>query len=343
MTASDIFYNDIPASASEIKKELTTQVSQLSDSLGTLKSQASSSFATPLLGGINSISAPPFGSIELPSLGLPTIGTSSFPSSKTLSDELAKQLNFGGKSAASATDKLIKPSTSTVDFKAQLSSIQNPGDSVVFNVSPVIDESRSANYEHLAPVHHPGTIQVYKNTESRQFNVSVKLISRTSAEATENLDSINLIRSWVMPYYGQGTASSDEKRLGAPPDVLSFSAYGIYNIDSLPVVLTSYHWVYPDGVDYIPTNDGIPFPTIFEVSLSLVESYSPEQYTSFDITSYRIGDMTGAYSFSVNPPDSGDALGDFINVKMNEQAFNSKMSEFANPKVETVISQRRGL
>lgn len=231
---------------------------------------------------------------------LPPAGDVSLPSTEQLSDELAS-LAKRAPTAKKATDTLIKPNTTTIDFKAKLVSKQNPRDLIVFKVSPNIDESRSANYEHLQPAHHPGTIQIYKSTDSRQFNVSAKFISRTSAEASENLTNINLLRSWVMPYYGQGTAASHPYEFGGPPDVLHFSVYGEQNIRNIPVVVTSYHWVYPDTVDYIPSLDGTPFPTIFEITISLVESFSPEEFTKFDIAAYKKGDLAKAYSFGSNP------------------------------------------
>jgi len=195
-------------------------------------------------------------------------------------------------------------SNKTAEFKARLVSKANPSDFVTFLVSPVIDEARQANYEHLSPVHHPGTIQVYKNTESRTFNLTGKFVARTPLEASQNLKWMNIIRSWVMPYYGKGTAVSTLKdKLGAPPDILIFDAYGPLNINSLPVVLQNYHWIYPDNVDYIPSTDGVPCPTIIDVTLSLIEAFAPEEFTGFDITKYKSGDMVGAFTFSASPAD----------------------------------------
>ena len=234
-----------------------------------------------------------------------SVSNASIPSVASLSAEVNAALTqTTTRSLANApTDQtMTNDSQNTQSFQLTLTSKQNPGDEVVFNVSPTIDESRAANYDHMSPVHHPGSIQVYKSTEARSFNVSAKFISRTAAEASQNIININLIRSWVMPYYGQGTAQSSlSSMLGAPPDILIFDVYGDTNISNLPVVLTSYHWVYPDSVDYIPSTDGTPFPMIMEVTLSLTEAYSPEEYTGFDITKYKSGDMVGAFTFSSTP------------------------------------------
>lgn len=258
---------------------------------------------------LTSISSELFSGIT-PGTSFPTaIETNSLlPNQAQLSNELDSIIsgttNRNALNSMGKDNIIITPTKTTNDFRASLKSLANSEDVVLFKVTPVIDESRQANYDRMSPVHHPGTLQIYKNTESRPFTVSTKLISRTSEEATINLRYINLIRSWVVPYYGQGTAQSTKDKLGAPPDILVFSAYGEKNIKEIPVVLASYHWVYPDSIDYIPTNDGEPFPIIMEISLSLLESYSPEEYTSFDITKYKNGDMTGAYTFNKTPTSS---------------------------------------
>lgn len=242
---------------------------------------------------------------------LPPAASAALASASQKSSELMRAV--GGQGTAktvtpqNAGSSLTKPNKTTEDFMMKLKSKQT-NETIIFNVTPTIDESRSANYEHISPVHHPGTIQVYKNTEARQFNVGVKMIARTAEEASKNLKYLNWIRSWVMPYYGQGTAgSSQSNRLGAPPDILMFDVYGDKNIANVPVVLTSYHWVYPDTCDYIPTKEGIPFPTIMDISLSLIESYSPEEYSNFNIVAYKDGDMLGAYTFSSTPSSTEES------------------------------------
>jgi hypothetical protein len=203
------------------------------------------------------------------------------------------------------TDQLLSPDgLTTPDYKGFLQSKVNPGDMVVFNVTPVVDESRQAAYDPLQPVHHPGAIQIYKTTGPRSLTVSGKFIARTMAEADETLRNLEIIRSWVMPYYGLGTANGDSKeRLGAPPDILEFSIYGSRTFDKIPVILKSYQWSLPDNIDYVPDYKGNPCPTILEVHLSLEEAYTPEQFTNFSIDAYKAGDMAGAYSFSGVPKE----------------------------------------
>ena len=170
-------------------------------------------------------------------------------------------------------------------------------DTVVFAVMPTISESGSATYESFGPHHHPGEIMKYKTTPSRSWSVTAKFISRTTEEATRNLKYLNIIRAWRMPFYGQGTASipSTTELLGAPPPILTLQAYGNKMVGPAKCVLENYSLTFPDDVDYIPTDDQTPFPVIISISLSLKESWSPSEYSGFDIISYREGNMAGAF------------------------------------------------
>ena len=144
--------------------------------------------------------------------------------------------------------------------KVKLVSASNPNRRTTFRATPQIIENRNVNYSALEPLHAPGQIQVYKNTASRNFNISdLRLISRTREEADANLKILWTLRGWCMPRFGNSsTLSSLDRRnrttyesarqngakenelffddqdrrdllgtelLGAPPEVLYLSAY----------------------------------------------------------------------------------------------------------------------
>lgn len=222
-------------------------------------------------------------------------------------------LEAGSGSTEPPRGKLVptmKPEDSWQAYDAPGSQLENPFAvkimsavdkrvAVVFNVSPTVDESASATYDSYQPVHFPSAIQVYKATNARTLNVNGKFISRTPLEASKTLEFLNYIRSWVMPYFGKGTAESNYKdKLGAPPDVLYLSAYGKYNLKSVPVVMLSYSWTYPDDIDYIPSELGHPVPRIIDVSMSFLETHAPKEFESFDIEKYRDGKLDEAYKFT---------------------------------------------
>jgi hypothetical protein len=207
----------------------------------------------------------------------------------------------------------------TNEYKVKLTSTIDPDKYVIFEVTPTFSDTRSAVYNPLEIVHHPGQIQVYKTTESRSFQLQGRLISNTSAEAADNLIYINRIRSWVMPYYGGGTETRMEtkKYFGAPPEVLWFSAYGKFHFEKIPVVVTSYSFTYDEQYDMIPANesskldnDGIllqndsktpvPMPVIMAFTVDIRESYSPAEFSSFDLREYREGNLVTAFLTKAN-------------------------------------------
>lgn len=140
-------------------------------------------------------------------------------------------------------------------YKVKLTSAGYGSSTVSFDASPAISENRNVNYGSLEPLHAPGQIQVYKNTSSRNFQISdVRILSRTIEEADRNLEKLWLLRSWCMPRFGNSTTLDDNHRdardqrrkdprfnenpiegrpdidfgtelLGAPPPILYLSAY----------------------------------------------------------------------------------------------------------------------
>lgn len=185
-----------------------------------------------------------------------------------------------------------------------------PLSTVTFVVSPTISENREAEYTPFQPLQHPGEILKYKGTASRSWGVHGKLVSRNADEATQNLQYINMIRSWVMPFYGNGTGTDSDtaKFLGAPPPILTLSAYGPKMIGPVKCVLMSYNWDWPNECDYIyaidDNGDPVPFPVVVEVTLSLKESWSPAEYSKFDLMQYRAGNMTAAFGGKLSPQES---------------------------------------
>ena len=187
----------------------------------------------------------------------------------------------------------------TIRQRVKISQLPAVGDiqEVEFLNMPTIQEQRDANYKPADISHHPGEILKYVNTGSRSWTIQVKLTSRNVSEATTNLNYINVIRSWLMPFYGTGNSDPNlQQYLGAPPPILTLTAYGAQMIGPVPCILLSYSWTFPNDCDYIPAADGSPFPVILDVNITLKESFSPAEYSSFDLSSYKRGDMQAAFS-----------------------------------------------
>ena len=84
---------------------------------------------------------------------------------------------------------------------------------VAFDVTPTFSEARTAEYSPVTPVHMPGAMQIYKHTNSRQFEIGAHLVSRNVADAIRNMESLQKLRAWLMPYFGNtDTLSTDQQR-----------------------------------------------------------------------------------------------------------------------------------
>lgn len=220
-------------------------------------------------------------------------------------------IGIGPGQALSGNENLVAPRENLDDVVVMLYSTVTD-DVVTFRVSPRVGESRSASYSEVNITHHPGTILKYDKTSSRTWTVSAKMVSRTQEEASINQAHLNLIRSWLMPFYGTGTAQDSPALLGAPPPILELSGYGAKNISPVPCVLESYSTDWPNDVDYIPTLTGDPFPVIMDISLNLKESYSPREYSGFNLYAYKSGNLAEAFSGNKYSAPSGASTANSI-------------------------------
>lgn len=191
---------------------------------------------------------------------------------------------------------------STMDMKVtirQEPAVEGGINELVFKVMPRISENGGAEYESIMPLQHPGGIQKYRGSTPRTWNITGRLIARTSEEASENLAICNMIRAWRMPFYGEGTAQNGNTSalLGAPPPILTMTAYGPNMIGPVKCVLNTYSWEYDNQIDYIPTLDGQAWPVILDVSLNMTESYSPSEFSGFDLAKFKMGDLSNDGAF----------------------------------------------
>lgn len=161
---------------------------------------------------------------------------------------------------------------------------------VSFDVTPAFSESGSVEYEQVSPVHMPGAMQSYKRTNSRTFEVTAHFVSRNVADALKNMQNVQKLRAWRMPYFGAtDTLSSANKQArltasgtptdsydtsalkrvqssggvqlrGAPPDVLYLYAYSNSSIDGRTNASNNFSPVNINRVPVVLTNLSINFP-----------------------------------------------------------------------------------
>jgi len=224
----------------------------------------------------------------------------------------------GSSSTAGASTNPTINAASTAGVINARGAPQPPREQVVFDATPEFSESRTVQYKNIDPIHAPGGIYMYASTNARTFSIQGKLISRSVFEATKNLAYMQYLRTWAMPVFGNvnpATAAPGEGILGAPPALLLLTAYSKgnpgaqavqttvpgsdrmpipaigNNIYQVPVIITQLDIPYPSDVDYIPTVNNIPVPTIVTISISLVEAHSPNAYQKFTLQDFKTGNL----------------------------------------------------
>ena len=99
--------------------------------------------------------------------------------------------------------------------------------------------------------------------------------------------------------YWKGEGLFGNELRGEPPAVLYLSAYSRFNslgnqmehINQVPVVINQLSIPYPSDVDYIPTSNQVPMPIIMNVDLTLLETHSPREYETFDLSRFKAGKL----------------------------------------------------
>ena len=185
-----------------------------------------------------------------------------------------------------------------VDFEDKDNAFSTvPAESVFFDVSPTMGESRSVDYADQG-LPGPSGIVVYKVTQNRRFTISSRFVSRTLLEAQNTYRYTNLLRSWLIPH----SEGSINGRTGRPP-VLRLYGYKnqFYNI---PVVISELTINYPEDVDYIEHPDAM-VPIIQSVDLSLIETHGRTKVNvseetisrvaegDFDLAKFKDGKLVG--------------------------------------------------
>lgn len=215
--------------------------------------------------------------------------------------------------SASAVNNALGRTQAQEDRSHIVTLADSEGYVLEFLVMPEIVENRTVEYEAVAPAQFPGAFQKYKGTSSVQWSINATLISRTSDEASVNLRHLNRLRGWTMPFFGQNTRVNFPTKVGAPPPVLKFKGLRKGIIGEVPVVITSLNWNWPKDVDYIPAQElvliegeqafgkkNIPFPTVIQIAIQVLESFSTDEFNQFSLVDYRTGDLKRAFSMPLN-------------------------------------------
>lgn len=167
------------------------------------------------------------------------------------------------------------------------------GTTVSFKVTPEISESKSVSYIEISEIRQAASILIFNGSPGRQFNVNVKLVSRTPKEADDNFRDLNIMKMWSVPTKG-GTrynSSFGDQIEEDSPTLLYLYGYG-NNFKGIQMVMKSINIEYQSEVDYIlsPTHNA-RMPIIMPVSMTFQEIRSGDELSNFNIEKYKRGEL----------------------------------------------------
>lgn len=301
----DSAFSNLPKIATDARSSIGSAVSFTVASAQTKVAEAASSVGSTLgsaAGKFTTLGAnmPSFETLKAAAMkaGSVLLGGTGELVQNQINDTMRAQ---GGSLTAASLNASVGAATTSTDHLFTLTAVSGDGQ-VTFKVMPEVVEARTVQYEAVAPAQFPGAFQKYKGTDSVQWTLNATFVARTTMEATENLNALNTLRGWTMPYFGDNTGANFPGMLGAPPDVLMLKGLRKLIAGPVPVVITSLNWNWPKDVDYLPTfeygDDGnpVPFPAVMNVAIQVVESWSTTQFNQFDLEAYRRGDMAAAFN-----------------------------------------------
>lgn len=171
-----------------------------------------------------------------------------------------------------------------------LEPLRNTG-GIIFPYNPTINATHTAEYDVQGLTHTNYQQFSYSRSSADQLQVVGEFTAETQEEGRYLLACIHFLKSATKMFYGL-----DDNR-GTPPPVLRFSAYGEQMYNSLPVVVTTSTFDFPNNVDYIavelPGGGITDVPTQMQLNMSLTVIHSRTRTLEFSLKDYAQGRLIG--------------------------------------------------
>jgi hypothetical protein len=118
-------------------------------------------------------------------------------------------------------------------------------DGVIFPYTPVIETSYKAKYGNSDLVHSNYKGYFYQSSNVEELNIRGTFTAQDTKEAQYLLAVIHFFRSVTKMFYGK------DSQAGTPPPLVYLSAYGKWQFNRHPCVVTSFGYTLPQDVDYV--------------------------------------------------------------------------------------------
>lgn len=168
---------------------------------------------------------------------------------------------------------------------------------IVYPYTPNIFLQATVNYDEHSQ--HGSNYPFYTYIDSKPATLPVQgqFTANTLEEAQYMLSIFHFLRSVTKGFYGDSAV--EQGFYGTPPPVLMFEYLGHYGFNKVPVIIRSFNFQLPDGVDYVPVKFNHPtagetvtyMPTETDIMIEMVPQYTYKKLRKrFDLLAFTRGD-----------------------------------------------------
>ena len=168
---------------------------------------------------------------------------------------------------------------------------------IVYPYTPNIFLQATVNYDEHSQ--HGSNYPFYTYIDSKPATLPVQgqFTANTLEEAQYMLAIFHFLRSVTKGFYGDSAV--DQGFYGTPPPVLMFEYLGHYGFNKVPVIIRSFNFQLPDGVDYVPVKFNHPtagetvtyMPTEPDIMIEMVPQYTYKKLRKrFDLLAFTRGE-----------------------------------------------------
>lgn len=166
---------------------------------------------------------------------------------------------------------------------------------IVFPYTPNLYLQASVEYNEAAQHGSNYPFYTYINSRPPTLPLQGSWTANTTEEAQYLLAVFHFLRSVTKGFFGD--TSVDAGTYGTPPPVMLFEYLGEYGFNKVPVVIRSYNFQFPDGVDYVPVKYNGPngetttyMPVETDIMIEMAPQYTYKKLRKkFDLQSFSSG------------------------------------------------------
>lgn len=168
---------------------------------------------------------------------------------------------------------------------------------IVYPYTPNIFLQATVDYDEHTQHGSNYPFYTYLNSKPATLPVQGQFTANTLEEAQYMLAIFHFLRSVTKGFYGDSAVK--QGFYGTPPPVLMFEYLGHYGFNKVPVIIRSFNFQLPDGVDYVPVRFKHPtagetvtyMPSETDIMIEMVPQYTYKKLRKrFDLLAFTRGE-----------------------------------------------------